>query len=89
MTEFEAVTPLHTAIYSGPGFASPSERSSRDRVRSYRIRRKYGLVRRQVLLSSTQLDALETAGYLDPALRGTREDEAEALQTFVSDYLGA
>jgi hypothetical protein len=80
MIEAEAVTALQVAATIG---------SSRDRVRSYRIRRKYGLVKRPVLLSSTQLDALETAGYLDPHCRGTREDEAEALQTFISDYLGA
>jgi hypothetical protein len=36
---------------------------------SHRARKKYGLVPRQLLVSRSQLDALEARGYLDPDLQ--------------------
>jgi hypothetical protein len=49
--------------------------SSHDRMRSHRARKKYGLAPRQLLVSRSQLDALEARGYLDPDLRGNPADE--------------
>jgi hypothetical protein len=49
-------------------------------MRSHRARKKYGLAPRQLLVSRSQLDALEARGYLDPDLRGNPADEVEAVQ---------
>jgi hypothetical protein len=55
----------------------------RDRMRSHRARKKYGLVPRRLLVSRSQLDQLEERGYLDPGLRGNCVDECEAIAAFL------
>jgi hypothetical protein len=62
--------------------------SSRDRMRTHRARKRYGLVPRQLLVSRSQLDALQARGYLDPNLRGNPADEVEAVQELLADVIG-
>jgi hypothetical protein len=61
--------------------------SSRDRMRTHRARKRYGLVPRRLLVSRTQLDKLEERGYLDPDRRGERADECDAIEMFLTDWL--
>jgi hypothetical protein len=61
--------------------------TSTPRVKAFRKRKRRGLRRLAVLVTSAQIDALEERGYLDPDLRGDRADEAEAVETFLLDSL--
>jgi hypothetical protein len=67
--------------------ASETRFTSTPRVRAFRKRERRGLRRLAVLLTSAQIDALEEKGYLDPDQRGERADEAEAVETFLTDFL--
>jgi hypothetical protein len=82
MTE-TASQPDVTPLQPETGFSS-----SRDRMRSHRARKKYGLVPRRLLVSRSQLDQLEERGYLDPGLRGNPADEVEAVQELLADVIG-
>ena len=57
------------------------------RVKAFRRRRATGLNRRAVDVTTAQLDALEERGYLDSDRRGDRADEAEAIESFLTDSL--
>jgi hypothetical protein len=57
-------------------------------MRTHRARKRYGLVPRQLLVSRSQLDALQARGYLDPNLRGNPADEVEAVQELLADVIG-
>jgi hypothetical protein len=50
-------------------------------------RRKRGFFWRPILVTKSQLDALETRGYLDPDRRGDRTDECDAIELFLKDAL--
>jgi hypothetical protein len=73
---------------SETGFTPDETRfTSTPRVKAFRRRKRYGIRRMAVLVTSAQLDALEEKGYLDPDERGDRVDEAEAIETFLMDSL--
>jgi hypothetical protein len=59
----------------------------REAIARHRKRRKPGLVWRPILVTKGQLDQLEERGYLNPADRGTRADECEAIASFLTDSL--
>jgi hypothetical protein len=44
-------------------------------------------VPRRLLVSRSQLDALEARGYLEPDPRGERTDECDAIESFLTDAL--
>jgi hypothetical protein len=61
--------------------------TSTPRVKAFRRRQSWGLHRRSIDVTDAQLDALEVRGYLDPDRRGDRNEERDAIELFLTDWL--
>lgn len=84
MTETNGATVIDHAI---PVSAYTRTDQTRRAVRHHRDRARRGIHRLTIDLTDTQLNRLEERGYLDENLRGSRPDKAEALETFIGDFL--